>query len=278
MKLNFVVNNYLLVWNLLYSPSISIKTNAFKKKLWLTYKSAYQKIEKDNIEILKDGKNFIPSDNTMYDYLDDTKLYDRLVKDAEKHRISILKMWDQHKKNINYELKEILKTDIEDYSVFVLPSYMDSVIKVKECKNIGWGKKQDLNDEVNTLTSIIYELLLPTIDIYKDEIDIKIAKSVLEFLIKNELYTRINKNSNMLAGKKELKEFKEALYPYLLMYLGIDLENTTTYMMRDNFAFDISKYTDEVKLRKLNYLEFIDFLVRNKRYVLKIKKIGLEII
>lgn len=278
MKIDFMVNNYLLMWTLLYAPSISLKTNAFKKKLWLTYRNDYKKIENDKNYILTELKNFIPDDNSMYERLEGTKIYEKLIKDADQHRRSLLKIWDSNKKNIINNINDILKKDIAKSTVLVLPPYMDVSLKIENNNNIAWGKKQDLNDEKETITNIIYMILTTTLPNYEEELDNMIAASCLELMIKNELYTRINNGSNNLAGNKELKHIKEQIYPYFLMYLGIDLEDTTEYMYRDNYAFDITKYTNEVKLRNLNYIEFIDFIVRNKKHILKIKKIGLEVI
>lgn len=278
MKIEFLVNPYLLVWNLLFAPSISLKTNAYKKKLWLVYKNEYKKIENDKEQILLELKNFIPDDNTMYEKVEDTNIYEKLVSDATRHRIELLRIWDTNKKEITKSIKEILKVELGKYNVLVLPSYMDSVIKIDNVKNIGWGKKQDLNDKIETITSIIHALVSVDLPKYEEELDNQIKDACLELMIKNELYTRLNNKSNNLAGSRDLKDIKQEIYPYFLMYLGIDLDSTTKYMARDNFAFDISKYTNEYKLRELNYIEFIDFVVRNKKLILKIKKIGLEII
>lgn len=278
MKIDFIVNNYLLIWNLLYSPSISIKMHAFKQKLWLTYKKEYKLIEKDKDEILEDIKNFIPDDNTMYSKIEGTLLFERLMADAMKHRLELLKIWDTNKKEVNNYLKDILKTSVDKYNVIVLPPYMDSCLTSDNCTNIGWGKKQDLNDKLDTLCNIIYTIIYNNFNKYEDEIDEKIVKACLELMIRNELYTKINKKSNKLDGNKEIKEIKKQIYPYFLMYMGIDLENMSEYMMRDNQPFDIEKYTNEIQLRNLNYIEFIEFIIRNKKLILKIKKIGLEII
>lgn len=278
MKIEFLVNQYLLIWTLLYAPSISLKINAYKKKLWLIYKNDYKKIENDKYHILNDIKNFIPDDNTMYEKVEDTSIYDKLVSDATRNRIELLRSWDKYKKQINRDIKDILKVELGKYNVLVLPSYMDYVVKTDNIRNIGWGKKEDFTDEVETITNIIHTLVTLDMPEYSDELDVKIRDACLELMIKNELYTRLNKNSNNLNGSKDLNEIKQEIYPYFLMYLGVDLENTTQYMARDNFAFDISKYTNEYKLRDLNYVEFIDFIVRNKKHILKIKKIGLEII
>ena len=112
---------------------------------------------------------------------------------------------------------------------------------------------------------------------YTEEQDRNIANAILELAVLNECYTRLAK-SNYLAGSKDLVKLKKELYPYFLMYLGNNLEDTTPFMMRDNMAFDMEKYTNEVQLRNLNIFEFIDFIVRNQRPILKIKKETVEIL
>ena len=60
------------------------------------------------------------------------------------------------------------------------------------------------------------------------------------------------------------------------MYLGVDKSELYKYMSRDNIDFDVSKYTNEVALRKLDLYGFIDFCIRNQKYIVKIDE--LEII
>lgn len=279
MNINFVINNYLLIWNLLYGPSVSIRTHAFKQKLWLTYKKEYKIIENDNYKILSDIKNFIPDNNTMYALLDGTALFERLEKDANKHRLALLKMWDSNKKKIMINLKDITRMDInEKVNIVVLPSYMDTVIERDDIKSIAWGKKKDTQDEIETLCNMIFTIMKHNSPKYEDELDKKIEISILELAFINELYTRTKDKSNYLTGSKELYELKKDIYPYFLMYLGINLEDTYECMMRDKIAFDIEKYTNEVQLRTLNLYEFIDFVIRNKKRMLRVKKVGLEII
>ena len=61
MNLKFIVNDYILVWNLLFQASISEKIQNFKQKLWINYKKQYNNTFPDNMLMLKDYKNFIKS-------------------------------------------------------------------------------------------------------------------------------------------------------------------------------------------------------------------------
>ena len=60
------------------------------------------------------------------------------------------------------------------------------------------------------------------------------------------------------------------------MYLGADKEEMMNFMMRDKIAFDVDKYPYEKELKKKNILQFIDFCIRNQKYIVKINE--LEII
>ena len=69
MKLQFIVNDYLLAWNLLFRPSISEDIQKLKERLWKNYSKDYMKLEKENVEILKYTSDFIPDDDTIYNFI-----------------------------------------------------------------------------------------------------------------------------------------------------------------------------------------------------------------
>lgn len=276
MKINFITNNYLLIWNLLYGPSISMKMHMFKQKLWLIYKKEYKKIENDKDEILSDYKNFIPDDNTLYDLIEDSSVFPVLIKDVEHHRIKLMKEWDLIKRKVNKELSNILRIENDTYQVIVLHPSMESELSSFNAKSIGWGKKADLEDSFVTILKMITLILKEKVH-YQDNTDEDIKNAILELAVENEVYTRM-RESNYFGKNQELLSLKKDLYPYFLMYLGINLEDTTPYMMRDNMAFDIEKYTNEIQLRNLDIFEFIDFVVRNKKLLLKNKKELVEVL
>lgn len=276
MKINFITNNYLLIWNLLYGPSISMKMHMFKQKLWLIYKKEYKKIENDKDEILSDYKNFIPDDNTIYDLIEDSSVFPVLIKDVEHHRIKLMKEWDLIKRKVNKELSNILRIENDTYQVIVLHPSMESELSSFNAKSIGWGKKADLEDSFVTILKMITLILKEKVH-YQDNTDEDIKNAILELAVENEVYTRM-RESNYFGKSQELLSIKKDLYPYFLMYLGINLEDTTPYMMRDNMAFDIEKYTNEIQLRNLDIFEFIDFVVRNKKLLLKNKKELVEVL
>lgn len=276
MRLHFRTNDYLLTWNLLYGSSFSEVVHTFKQKLYLTHRKQYTFIGKDKDEMLTDIKNFIPDDDTLYNLVFESNLFAKLKEDTEKHRLELLKMWDQYKKEINTEIKDIIKFPLkDDYNVIVLHPIMDSVLTMKESNNIGWGTRNDLKNPILTLVNIIYNIVKNELKNfekgYKEIVDV-----ILELAIKNELYTRISNKSSYLEGDKHLTFLKSQIYPYWLMYLGCEKEDFPRYMMRDRITFEIDRYVVDQNLKKMNLSEFIEFCINNQKRIVRIN--NLEII
>ena len=78
MNTKFIVNDYALIWNLLFQASISENIYKLKQKLWETYKVEYNETFKDKDLILKDAKNFIPNNDTIYNFLLENKNYEKM--------------------------------------------------------------------------------------------------------------------------------------------------------------------------------------------------------
>ena len=276
MRLHFKTNDYLLTWNLLYGASFSQSVHNFKTKLYKTHKMQYRSIEKDKKEMLSDIKNFIPDDDTLYNYVFETELFARLKDDADKHRIELVKIWDQNKKRINEMLKEILKFTLkEDYNIVVLDPVMDSVLVERGSTTIGWGNRRDLSDPNMMLTNMFYTIVKNEIGNFEKKYR-DIINVVLELAIGNELYIKLGGKSTYNKGDTSLTYLKKQIYPYWLMYLGCDKEDFASYMMRDKVSFNIEKYPVEKELRKLNLLEFIEFCIQNQFKIIRINQ--LEII
>lgn len=280
MKLKFQVSDYLLTWNLLYGASISQKIHTFKQKLWSTYKKQYNSSSNDKEEMLCDIKNYIPDDDTLYNLVFGTELFEEIKNETDKHRLELLKIWDENQKTLLKELQDILRFQLpEYYDIVVLHPNMDTYLLTNKCKTtLGWGFKKDLEDKIMTLTNIIYTLVKAEMSEFEKEYrDYKeIVQAILELAIHNELYTRLSGKSNYLDGDQTLTFLKRQIYPYWLMYLGCDREDMTHYMRRDNVAFDIENYTIETELKKVTLYEFIRFCIKNQKYIIRIN--NLEII
>ena len=277
MNIEFVVNDYLLAWYLLFRPSFCEEVQKLKEKLWNNHQKQYISMQKENIEILKYTQDFIPDDDTLYNLIFDTEIFKDLKKETEKYRQKLLEVWDKNKKNINQNLDELLRIkDINSYTILVINPKIDVVefIKSNPKKNLSWGKKDTENNLLEALIHILYTILKYEIGDFQKE-NSEIVTAILDLAITNELYTRIIGVSKYSLGYKKLRLLRRQLYPYWLMYLGCDKEELVTYMMRDQIAFDIDKYTIEKGLRKVDLYGFIDFCCKNQKYIIRLDDLAI---
>lgn len=267
MNTKFIVNDYALIWNLLFQASISETIYKLKQKLWETYKSEYNITFKDKNLILKDPKNFIPSDDTIYNILLENKDYEKIRKQTEKYRLEIMKLWDQNKKETTNMVKNVLRKEIPNYTVFVVSKELNIVDHPFQ-QSIILGKEIDKKDPLKILLELNMQIVMNSLKKYSEK-DELFKKAIIELAILNEYATKILKRSCYLSGNPSLLALKRWLYPYWLMYLGIPKEDFPTYMMRDKIAFDADKYAYEKELKKMNLEQFIDFCIRNQRYIIR---------
>lgn len=277
MNIEFIVNDYLLAWYLLFKPSFCEEVQTLKERLWTNHQQEYVAMQKENVEILKYNKDFIPDDDTIYNLMFETEIFKTIKKRTNKYRQNLLEIWDKNKKEIDVVLNEILRLkNINSYSILIVDPEIDVIefIKSNPKKNIAWGKKESSDNYLKALIQIIYTTLKYEIGDFQKE-NSEITTAILELAITNELYTKISKISKYNEGYKKLRLLRKQLYPYWLMYLGCDKEELVTCMMRDQMPFDIDKYTIEKGLRKVDIYGFIDFCCKNQKYIIRLDNLML---
>ena len=276
MKLDIVVNKYLLIWHLLYQSSVSDDIHNLKQELWLEYKKEYSLVHGDKEEILSLLDDFIPNDDLIYNLIEEAPQYKKIKQETNRYRNNILEIWDQNRKIYTKELQQILKFTLKNtYKICVVHPNLDVVETDFKSNTITIGKKIITCDKDNFLTYLMYKIvkneILKLKTSEKDILDV-----VVELAITNELYTRISKESKYKIGKKDLRELKEKIYPYWLMYLGVKEESFDKYMVRDNIFFDKTKYKYEKMLRTVDIYSFIAYLIKNKKSIFKTKLVPVE--
>ena len=279
MNLNFVLNDYVLIWNLLFGASISSNIQGFKQKLWKNYRHSYNDLYKEEEHILKDPKNYIPDDDTIFDMVKTSDIYKEIREDTEKYRLELLHTWDKIKKDLNKNLKEILRFDIKLYHVLVVDKKLDvigmKIPKSRRVNTITWGNRVDSDNYTLAIINIIEHIVRKELANYQVEYK-DIVDAIIELAIDNELTSRTLKKSVYLRGDSSLKYLKRQLYPYFLMYLGYSKEEILNRMMEDKIIFELDKYTFERGLATVDLKTFINFCIKNQKHILKIKE--LEII
>ena len=272
MNVEFIVNDYLLAWNLLFRPSISEDIQKMKEQLWKNYPKQYMKIEKENVEILKYTSDFIPDDDTIYNMIFNTEEFKIVKRQTDKYRRFLMRIWDTHQKEIQNSLKELLRFKVENkYQILVVHPFLDNVefLKTNPKKNVVWGKKEDTQDGLKAIIRILFTLVKYEVGDFQSQ-NREIVSSIIDLLVTNEIYTRITGVSKYEEGLKKLKFLKRQIYPYWLMYMGADREELVSYMMRDQMPFDIDKYPVEKGLRKVDLFGFIDFCCKNQKYIIRL--------
>ena len=276
MNVEFVTNDYLLAWNLLFRPSISEEIQKLKERLWKNYPDEYMKLQNENVEILKYTKDFIPDDDTVYNFLFDSEEFKNIKKETEKYRRFLLKVWDENSKEIQKAMKELLRFKIEnDYQILVVHPKLDNVefLKKNPKKNIVWGKKEDTEDGLKAIIRIVFTLVKYEIGDYQ-AINREMVTAIFDLLVSNEIYSRLSKTNKYSEGIKKLKLLKKQIYPYWIMYQGASTkEELVSRMMKDQIAFDIDKYTIEKALAKVDFYGFIDFCCKNQKYIIRLNDI-----
>ena len=272
MKLQFIVNDYLLAWNLLFRPSVSEEVQKLKEKLWKNYSKNYMKLEKENVEILKYTSDFIPDDDTIYNFIFESEEFKLIKKQTEKYRKFLMRIWDSHQKEITKNLEELLRFKVENnYQIMVIHPYFDNVefLKKNPKKNIVWGKKEDTEDGLKAIMRILFTVVKYELTDYRND-NKEMVNAIEDLLVTNEIYTRITGITKYREGIRKLSVLKRQLYPYWLMYQGADRDELVSYMMRDQMPFDIDKYPVEKGLRKLDLKGFIDFCCDNQRRIIRL--------
>lgn len=274
MNLKFVVNDYMLIWNILYQASINKEVHKAKQKLWVNYKEQYNKTTYDIISIYKENKNFLPDDDTLYNLIFELPIYDALKKETEKYKMRLLKFWDGHKKQVNTLLKKLLRFDLKPYTTFVVHPDFD-VIELSFGKEKINGLCIGTKIEESLLIEIVLKIVKNELKGYREDYQ-DMVDAIIELAVTNEFATLLTGNSAYMEGDKTLRFLKRQLYPYWLMYLGADHEEMLTYMMRDKIVFDTEKYTVEPSLKKVDLFSFVDFCIKNQRYIIKLNELDIH--
>ena len=270
MDAKFIIDDYMLIWNLLFQASISENILKLKQKLWENYKKKYNDAYNDKLLILEDYKNFIPNDDTIYNFLLENKYYEKIKKQVEKYRLDVMKLWDKNKKEINNLIVNVLRKDIGEYTFFVVDKET-SIVEHASNNSFIIGKAIDRDKPFSLLYEIHMQIFNHKIKDY-DGNNKAFKKAIIEFAVLNEFATNLTGKSHYLFGSPELLSLKRWLYPYWLMYLGVPKNEFKERMTRDNIYFDDTKYAYEKELKKMNIEQFIDFCIRNQRYIVRENK------
>ena len=268
MNLEFFVNEYLLAWYLLYSASLSKEIDKLRKSLWSKYKKEYNFCYKDKQEIIKYGKDFIPDNDTLYNEVFESDVYKSLKKETNKHKMHLVRLFENNEKIVKKCVREVLKMDLKDsYPVYIIHPRMECMEYNKNTGSLIWGSDKDKYDAITMMILTIVRGMLENYDNdYKEIVD-----SIIELSVINEISKQLTESPCYEVGDATLRIIKRQIYPFWLMYLGIDSkEEMVSRMMEDRIAFDLDHYPIDKNMKKMSLTRFIDFCIKNNKHILKL--------
>lgn len=276
MNLNFIINKYLLIWNILYQNSVLEEEQVLKQKLWKNNKKEYSLLYKEKDLILKELNDYIPDDDDLYNLVETSDCYKKIRQETNKYRLNLLEMWTMCNRKYQKSLNKILKYDLTgNFDICVIHPGFDLIEIDFDSHIMQLGKKLNMREKESFMTFLFYKILENEFGkIKKYEQDI--YNVILELVCLNELYSKVTGESKYNIGNKRLRVLKNKIYPYWLMYLGISSEDMEKYMVRDNLFFDINDYKYETKLKNIDIFSFANFIINNKQEILNKKAIGIE--
>lgn len=258
MNLKFVLNEYILMWNLLFRKSLSKPLNEKKQKIWLNYKRHYSELQTERINILEDPQNYIPNDDTIYNIMREDSEYKESVKYTSKYKFTINRVFDIEKNKILEECRNITRLEIDDYLVLIVDPRL-KIVEYEEflSKVICYGKALP---DLDSLFDIIYNIYKKEIlEYFKDDINNKcIIDIVLEFLL-CEIRRRVTDSGSYVLDDSKLKT---KIYLGFLMYLGVRMEEIDKYLPNDGINIDkeiLVGLDDNRYLYKKNLYVFIKY-------------------
>lgn len=270
MNIDIQISDYLLAWYLLYGASLSKEIDKFKKALYIKYKKEYNLCYKDRLNIIKDGKDYIPDNDVLYNAVFESELYKSLKKETNRHRLHICKLWDSNRKELNTYISDVLRiTFPKRINLYIIHPRLEVIEYIDDSNSIIWGSDKDKYDALTVMLLTITKGIVNVNHDYED-----ICKSILELSIVNEIGERISHSHTYELGDPILKVVKRQIYPFWLMYLGYNEKQTIlNKMIEDKVGFDLDKYPLDKNMKKLNLQQFMDFCVKNSKHILKINNI-----
>ncbi len=273
MNLDIVFNKYLLMWFMLYNDSFSQDVDVLRKKIYNTHRIEYSLLQKDKIDIHLDIDNYIPDDDILYNLIEESSLYQKLQQETKQYKMKLLQLRDKKLRNYTKELKDITRYLPKDtYKICAIHPMIDVLETDFKHHIITVGKYIDSTEEDNFLTYLVYKIFRNEFSRIKTTYP-EILQAILELAITNELYTRVTSSSKYNLGKKSLKNIKEKIYPYWLMYLGYDPKDFKKYMDRDNIKFNTENYTYIKQLKNMDIFGFIEYIIEQRSEIFN-KKVG----
>lgn len=231
-----------------------------KDDLWYKYKDGYWKLLNMNAynpsifmldeDVIKTINSFKETDEFKILY-DETRVYYQKVK----------KDWEGNKSKINNYLKNILKMNINIRPIVYI-SHPNTYKGFSFDNNkIAWGHYKGLEDPNYNLTYLVHEGLHSLLPFDKEETEMQsnIKHTIIEFVSDYELYSWLKGESTLNEGHPYLNEYRKFIYPYWLMYIGLNSGQIKERLVKDSVNSNELRNIEQIDILNMNIQDFIQF-------------------
>lgn len=233
-----------------------------KDDLWYKYKDGYWKLlnmNAYNTSIFMLDEDVI---KTIHSFKE-TDEFKNLYKETEVYYQKVKKDWEENKSKINNYLKNILKINI-NIRPMVYISHPNTYEGFSFDNNkIAWGHYKGLEDPNYNLTYLVHEGLHSLLPFDKEETEIQsnIKHTIIEFVSDYELYSWLKGESTLNEGHPYLNEYRKFIYPYWLMYIGLNSGQIEERLKKDSVDLSELNNIKQTDTSNMDIYEFINFCI-----------------
>lgn len=262
ININFEVSKAFLAYQILTNTEEGyIKgVKKLKEKAWASDEETYKKIKQErDIDKLKFDEIY----NNFFNSMIKNRRFNILFEELKRYSKKMIKYWEENKDCIESYMKEVLRINPDiTLTAYISHPYINTGRYIDEHKIIEFGHYKGIKNPDYNLVYLfhesMHEIMIYNYDWEIDEIDINHA--IIELASDYELYYRKTGKSRLNGGHEHLQSYREAIYPYWLLYLGLTEEEMKQRMDFDNNHFDIEAYIEyKDNLSKMNIYEFRNF-------------------
>jgi len=244
--------------------------NELKDSLWFKYTEGYRTLLNINsynpsyFMLDKDVKKTIQT-------LKEADEFKKIYRETELYLKSIREYWENNQHIINQFLKKVLRIDF-NLEIKVYISHPNTCVGYSfGNNNVAWGHYNGVGDSNYNLIYLVHEGLHCLIPFGNNETDIEcyIKHTIIELIADYELYSSLKGESTLNEGHPYLNEYRKFIYPYWLMYIGLEDFEREQRMKKDLVEYPNMILEDNFCLSKMNIHEFIAFCV--KKYLKDMK-------
>jgi len=202
-----------------------------------------------------------PKYNSVLEYYQSLPEMKEKTKIAEEYCKDINEFWDNNLQVTRYFYQNILKIDYEDVDkeILIYVSNPESCIgSYLGNDKVLWGHENGVADPWYNFVYLHHEILHSVMPRPADETKDNLNHAIIELATDNELWSELSGESKFGEGHFYLKSEREYLYPYWLLYLGLNKQQIAERNLHDSVL--INDLEPDQQLANMNIFQFEQYV------------------